>query len=295
MLTATFRSMVAHKLRLLLTTASIALGVALLAGTLVLTNTMGARLRPALRQDRLGHRRGRPHRGAVHRDRGCRHHPRPDRRVGPRRRPLRRRRPRRRGLGPGLRAADRQRRPGHHHQRWRPDQRLQHAGRRGAPRRRRAALAVRRPTNAHEVAIDATSAEENDIALGSTIKVLFQGPTQEFTVVGTVGYGDGDQGPRRHHVGVLRHRRPRRRCSARRASSTPIDVSAEDGRLARPSSPSGCRPWFPRAPRPSPARPSPTRTPTRPRRTSRSSASSSVPSPASRSSSAPSSSGTRSR
>src|SRR6478735_4308498 len=41
MLTATFRSMVAHKLRLFLTTMSIALGVALLAGTLILTNTMG--------------------------------------------------------------------------------------------------------------------------------------------------------------------------------------------------------------------------------------------------------------
>jgi putative ABC transport system permease protein len=40
-----------------------------------------------------------------------------------------------------------------------------------------------------EVAIDATSAEENNVELGSTIKVLFQGPTQEFTVVGTVGFG----------------------------------------------------------------------------------------------------------
>ena len=47
------------------------------------------------------------------------------------------------------------------------------------------------PTNGHEVAIDATSAADHDIALGSTIKVLFQGPTREFTVVGTVGYGDG--------------------------------------------------------------------------------------------------------
>ena len=45
------------------------------------------------------------------------------------------------------------------------------------------------PETGHEVAIDATSAEEHDIALGSTIKVLFQGPTQEFTVVGTVGFG----------------------------------------------------------------------------------------------------------
>src|SRR3954471_17495814 len=41
MLTATFRAMVAHKLRLVLTTASIALGVAFLAGTLILTDTMG--------------------------------------------------------------------------------------------------------------------------------------------------------------------------------------------------------------------------------------------------------------
>ena len=41
MLTSTLRGMFAHKLRLVLTTASIALGVAFLAGTLVLTSTMG--------------------------------------------------------------------------------------------------------------------------------------------------------------------------------------------------------------------------------------------------------------
>ena len=41
MLTTTLRGMIAHKLRLVLTTASIALGVAFLAGTLVLTDTMG--------------------------------------------------------------------------------------------------------------------------------------------------------------------------------------------------------------------------------------------------------------
>jgi putative ABC transport system permease protein len=52
-------------------------------------------------------------------------------------------------------------------------------------------LTGRAPQAADEVAIDATSAEDHDIAVGSTIKVLFQGPTQEFTVVGTVGYGDG--------------------------------------------------------------------------------------------------------
>src|SRR6188474_788545 len=41
MLTATIRGMLAHRLRLALTTASIALGVAFLAGTFVLTDTMG--------------------------------------------------------------------------------------------------------------------------------------------------------------------------------------------------------------------------------------------------------------
>jgi putative ABC transport system permease protein len=46
------------------------------------------------------------------------------------------------------------------------------------------------PTSPNDVAIDATSAEDSDIAIGSTIKVLFNGPTREFTVVGTVGFGD---------------------------------------------------------------------------------------------------------
>ena len=46
------------------------------------------------------------------------------------------------------------------------------------------------PRGPHEVAIDASSAEDHDIALGSTIKILFRGPAEEFTVVGTVGYGD---------------------------------------------------------------------------------------------------------
>src|SRR5258708_3475879 len=40
MFTATLRGMLAHKVRLVLTVASIALGVAFLSGTLVLTDTM---------------------------------------------------------------------------------------------------------------------------------------------------------------------------------------------------------------------------------------------------------------
>src|SRR6476659_930972 len=45
------------------------------------------------------------------------------------------------------------------------------------------------PQGARQVAIDASSSEDHDIPLGSRIKVLFQGPTREFTVVGTVGFG----------------------------------------------------------------------------------------------------------
>ena len=41
MWTAAFRAMIAHKLRLALTTASITLGVAFATGTLILTDTMG--------------------------------------------------------------------------------------------------------------------------------------------------------------------------------------------------------------------------------------------------------------
>jgi putative ABC transport system permease protein len=47
----------------------------------------------------------------------------------------------------------------------------------------------RAPSAAGEVAIDASSAEKRDIPLGSRIKVLLRGPTQVFTVVGTVEFG----------------------------------------------------------------------------------------------------------
>ena len=45
------------------------------------------------------------------------------------------------------------------------------------------------PRGPNEVVIDATSAEKHDIPLGSDINILFRGPTQEFTVVGTVEFG----------------------------------------------------------------------------------------------------------
>jgi putative ABC transport system permease protein len=50
-------------------------------------------------------------------------------------------------------------------------------------------LTGRSPASGEEVAIDAASAGRGHIRLGDRIKVLFRGPTRSFTVVGTVGYG----------------------------------------------------------------------------------------------------------
>jgi putative ABC transport system permease protein len=50
-------------------------------------------------------------------------------------------------------------------------------------------LAGTAPHGPREVVIDAASAEDHHIALGSTIQVLFMGPARSFTVVGTVEFG----------------------------------------------------------------------------------------------------------
>jgi len=190
MLTAAFRSMVAHKLRLLLTTASIALGVALLAGTLILTNTMGIAFdqlfgkisagtdavvrteAPYTSTEGVGTNRG-PISASVLSD---------VLKVD------------------GVRTAEGTV-SGYALLTDNEGHAITTNG--GAPtngysmpadkelRGDVELLSGHAPHGAHEVAIDATSADKHDVALGSTIKVLFQGPTQEFTVVGTVGYGDG--------------------------------------------------------------------------------------------------------
>jgi len=182
--------MVAHKVRLLLTTASIALGVALLAGTLILTNTMGVAFdmlfgkigsgtdavvraeAPYTQTDGVGTNRG----------------PIPESVLGQVRQV------------DGVRAAEGSVQ-GYALLTDTEGKAITTNG--GAPtngysmpadeelRGDVELLTGHAPTSADEVAIDATSAEKHDIALGSTIKVLFQGPTREFTVVGTVGFGDG--------------------------------------------------------------------------------------------------------
>jgi putative ABC transport system permease protein len=50
----------------------------------------------------------------------------------------------------------------------------------------------RAPTRPDEVAVDASSLAASGLALGDEMRILFQGPPRTFTVVGTVGYGDSD-------------------------------------------------------------------------------------------------------
>jgi putative ABC transport system permease protein len=190
MLTATFRSMVAHKLRLLLTTASIALGVALLSGTLILTNTMGTAFdmlfgkigsgtdvvvrteAPYVETEGVGTNRGPIAAEVLDTVRDA----------------------------DGVRTAEGFV-TGYALLTGSDGRAISAMG--GAPtngysmpadeelRGDVEVLTGRAPRGPHEVAIDATSAETGDLEVGSTIDVLFHGPTREFTVVGTVGYGDG--------------------------------------------------------------------------------------------------------
>jgi len=50
----------------------------------------------------------------------------------------------------------------------------------------------REPQRSGEVVVDAVTAKDHDFALGDKVKVLFRGPTEEFTVVGITGFGKVD-------------------------------------------------------------------------------------------------------
>ncbi len=54
------KNLAARKLRLLITSFAVLLGVAFMAGTLVFTDTIGAQLRRHVRRGQRGHRRLRP-------------------------------------------------------------------------------------------------------------------------------------------------------------------------------------------------------------------------------------------
>ena len=48
------------------------------------------------------------------------------------------------------------------------------------------------PSGADQVVIDAATAEAHDIQVGDKVRILFEGPPGEFTVVGIAGYGESD-------------------------------------------------------------------------------------------------------
>src|SRR4029453_3004134 len=50
----------------------------------------------------------------------------------------------------------------------------------------------RLPSGPTELAIDAKTAEDTGYVVGDRVKVLFQGPAREFTIVGTIGFGEAD-------------------------------------------------------------------------------------------------------
>jgi putative ABC transport system permease protein len=189
MLTTTLRGMVAHKLRLALTTASIALGVAFLAGTLVMTDTMGAAFERLFDKVSAGTDAVVRTEASYTESEG----------VGTSRAPI--------DAGvldqvkkvDGVRVAEGSV-SGYALLTDNDGKAIIPAG--GLPttgstlaedetlRGDVEILSGEAPDGRHEVVIDATSAEEHDIEVGSTINVLFRGPTEEFTVVGTVGFGD---------------------------------------------------------------------------------------------------------
>ncbi len=188
MFTATFRGMIAHKLRLVLTTASIALGVAFLAGTLVLTDTMGLAFEQLFGKVSAGTEAVVRTEAPYAKSEG----------VSTSRAPIAESVLDDVRKVDGVRAAEGSV-SGYALLTDNDGKAILTNG--GAPslgysmsadeelRGDVDLLSGDAPTNSEEVAIDATSAEENDIALGSTIKVLLQESTQEFTVVGTVGFG----------------------------------------------------------------------------------------------------------
>ncbi len=50
----------------------------------------------------------------------------------------------------------------------------------------------REPQRAGEVVVDVVTAKEHKFAVGDKVKVLFRGPTEEFTIVGITGFGKAD-------------------------------------------------------------------------------------------------------
>ncbi len=293
MFNLTRKGLWAHKVRFVLTGLAVILGVAFMAGTMILTDTMGktfdglfatanegidvvvhrttGRRRPGMRCPGAGRRRpGRPDRGGRRRRRRRRHHR-------------------------GLRPARRRRRQGHHRRRRPRRHHRRQLDRPTSGSTRSTCPPATRPTVRHEVVLDQATVEAEGWALGDTVGVLAK---------------DGaDRHDHRRHRHVRRRRRPPRHLRVAVDDATAQAMFAAAGHATTPSS------WPPTAAPPTPSWPTavagrgrlrsssrsspapPTRPTSRPtsRRTWRSSAPSCWPSPTSPCSSACSSSTTPSR
>ncbi len=186
MLTATIKGMLAHKLRLVLTSVSIALGVAFLAGTLMLTDSMNRAFDDVFAKANSGSDvsvRGK----AAFADPQAEPKPIPASVLQTVR------------SVDGVAAAEGQ--VGGYAMLVGPDGTpIQPAG--GAPtmggslaadKDLRGEVRIntgRAPAKSDEVVIDTSSAKNRNIPLGSRIKILFRGPAEQFTVVGTVQFAD---------------------------------------------------------------------------------------------------------
>ena len=119
---------------------------------------------------------------------------------------------------------------------------------RGPARRRQVLLRHSTRRVRTEVAIDATSAEEHHIALGSTIKVLFHGPTREVHRRRHRRLRRREE-PRRHDGGLLRLRHraagPRQRPACSTRSTSAPTTACHPGR-ARAAASTRCCPTEPR-------------------------------------------------
>ena len=186
MLLATIRAMLAHKLRLALTTTSIALGVAFLAGTLILTDTMHKAFDQLFTKVSKGTDAVVRMESAYSSSADTSHKPIPAAVLD-----------QVRGV-PGVRAAagnvggyalltDNAGKAI-----LTSDGALTLGASMPADVGLRGDVKIRSghaPAGAGQVVIDASSADSHHIALGSVIKILFHGPTKTFTVVGTATFG----------------------------------------------------------------------------------------------------------
>src|SRR3954452_3919570 len=188
MFLATVRGMLAHKLRVVLTTVSITLGVAFLAGTLILTDTMNTAFDRFFGQVSSGTDSVVRHDSSYQAASG----------AGITRAPIPA------SLLPDVRkvpgvAAAEGVVSGYALMTDTAGKAVLPKG--GAPtmgytmtqdttlRGHVHLLTGRAPTGTHEVAVDSASASSHHLAVGSHIRILFRGPSETFTVVGTVGFG----------------------------------------------------------------------------------------------------------